>query len=122
MKPKVYVDYQKSIITAKLVPEMTLEEVEGFLEKFEIIVQKFNEDGIKFSVLNDAAEKSFADLNAVRKMSERMRSILKPSNINKLAIYRPQDDFHTTEESDLPDKIKAFVVLEDARTWLLGLS
>lgn len=59
------------------------------------------------------------NLNAVREFSQGLREILKTSSVNRLAIYRPQDNFHSDEELTQPDKIKSFVTLESARTWLL---
>ncbi len=119
MKPKIHVDYEKSVFTIKLTQEMSMGEVQEFLKEFAVSVNEFSKKGMSISVLIDAAEKYFSDLNTTRAFSQGFRKILESSKVNKVAVYRPQDDFHGDEELAQPNKIKTFVTLEDANLWLL---
>ena len=118
MKPTISVDNEHAIVTTRFAPDMTLDEIQEFLTELKTTVDDFGDRGATFSILNDAADKSFENLDAQRELSLELRKILAGANLDRYAIFRPQGDYRSDEEDKHPDRMKTFVTLEEANAWL----
>ncbi len=106
----------EKIIEISLSSNMTLSEVETLLNKLEIAVEKFTAH--RYSLLNNAEKKSFSDLSAVKALSIGMREILSKTPPKKVAIFRPQGDYHSDDALNNPERVKIFYDLNEAKRWL----
>lgn len=97
---------------------MSVAEIDLFLNEFRELIE--GEKGEPFSLLNDATEKSFLDLAAVRKLSVGMRELLALGNVNRAAVVRPQGDYQNEIADKNPDRFSIFKSAKEAEEWLRG--
>ena len=55
MKPTISVDNEHAIVTTRFAPDMTLDEIQGFLKELRETIEDFGDRGASFSILNNAA-------------------------------------------------------------------
>lgn len=120
MKPVIYNNKEKAFISVTLCQEMSREGISEFLEEFEEILEGYKTRGVSFSVINDAAQKSFESIDAVRDMSQGLRRILNTELLLRCAVYRPQNDYASDNEKNYPNKFRSFVDLDEAKRWIGG--
>ncbi len=106
------------IVEVLLAEDMTLDEVEQFITDFRTMVGRL--EGAPFHLLNNATNKSFADLAAVKVLSVGMRSVLSESNVKRVAVVRPQNDYINEESINKPDLFQIFENRHDAKRWLFS--
>ncbi len=106
------------VVEVILTENMNLEEVQEFLTNLREVIQ--NLDGAPFNLLNNASEKSFADLGAVKALSVGMREIFATSSVKKVAVVRPQGDYTNEEPQNNPDIFQIFKDYQEAKCWLLS--
>ncbi len=103
-------------ITVTLAEQMSLVEVEQFIDHLTKAVNSCG--GKEYSLLNNAEKKSFSELSAVKALSVGMRSVLATTPPERVAIYRPQNDYQNEEYRDRPDQVQIFTDLNEAESWL----
>ena len=118
MKPVIDNNKENALISVKLFPEMSREGIKEFSEEFEEIVEGYKTRGVSFAVINDAAQKSFESIDAVRDMSQGLRRILNTELLLRCAVYRPQNDYASDDEKTDPHKFRSFVDLDEAKRWI----
>ncbi len=118
MRPNIEVCQNSSLIVITYGFEMSKDQIIEFLSELESIVIKLNSRGAVFSVLNNASEKTFVDLAAVRELSVGLRRVLSLGKLDRIGVYRPQGDYLVEETGSDESKIKVFSDVNEAENWL----
>lgn len=118
MKPTIEFNKEKKIIHADLKPNMSKQEIYEFIDDLHSTLA--DNQALDISLLTNASQKSFTDLDSAFELSESFRKLLEEAHIKKFAMLRPQADYYSENIVDYKDQFKTFTNEVEAEKWLNG--
>lgn len=120
MKPTIEIDQENKLIITNLKKNMSKADVYEFIDDLHCTLAGTNASEQDYTLLNNATEKSFAELDSARELADSFRKLLSDNHVKKFAVYRPQDDYYSENQADFPDKFKTFSSVTKAKDWLIN--
>ena len=120
MKPSIEVDQENKLIITNLKENMSTKDVYEFVDDLHTTIAATGSMACDYTLLNNASEKSFSDLDSARELADSFRQVLMDSHIKKFAVYRPQDDYYSENENEFPERFKTFRDESLAKDWLIN--
>jgi len=117
MKPSIEIDPKNKLIITNLSENMTKYDIYEFIDDLHSTLKDANTD---YALLTNASVKSFGDLDSARELADSFRQVLADNHVKKFAVYRPQNDYYSENESEFPEKFKTFSDISKAKTWLIN--